>query len=178
MRNKYLSIALGFALLAVAGVAYAHGFTLEAMLTGGTGTLLALTIPPTFPARNSGEQNVFYFRKRFTFADSSAMQAGLKIGRLPSRSFIHSIKLYKAVAFNSATSDNLTIGTTAAGNDILAATVLTGTGYVDATAAAGLGIVVGTAAEQDFFMKWVAVGAAATTGDVTVVITFLPDNDA
>ena len=31
--------------------------------------------------------------------------------------------------------------------------------------------------ETDVFLKWIPVGTPATTGDATVIIAFVPDND-
>lgn len=139
--------------------------------------LLALTIPPSLPARNSGEQQLHYFRYRFGVNNVPALSAGVKIGRLPSRAFINSIALHKSTAFNSATTDTIQLGSTAAGVDILAATTLQGAGYAALTSAAGLGIVVGTAGEQDIYAKYAQSGGAASAGDVTLVISYFPDND-
>lgn len=177
MRDKtrvYIGAAV---LLSLAVTAYAFGYLGPAALSGVSGLALALTVPPTFPARNTGEQQLHFFRFRFQFGQITALAAGQKIGRLPARSFIHSIKFYKATAFNSATTDTLQLGTTAAGVDILAATSIAAAGYADLTAAAGLGIVVGTAAEVDIFAKYAQTGAAATVGDMTIVIAYIPDID-
>lgn len=134
------------------------------------------TIPPTLPARNSGEQNIYFIRQRFQVGQVAAFAPGAKIGRIPSRTFLFAIKLHKSVAFNSATTDTIQLGTTQTGVDILAATdIKTAPGYVDLTAAAGLGMV--ATAETDLWMRYLQSGAAATLGDVTIVIAFAPDND-
>lgn len=177
-RSRALFLGLA-AVLAVSAIAAVHfGFLpFPIGAAGAGGAILALTIPPSFPGRNSGEQQLHFYRKRFTITDVPALTAGLKIGRLPSRAFIHSVKLHKTTAFNSATTDTIQIGTTAAGVDVLAATTIQGTGYVDLTAAAGLGVVVGLTGEADIFLKYAQTGAVATAGDVTLIIAFLPDND-
>ena len=135
---------------------------------------MALVASLSGAARNDGSQKLHFIRRRLQFSDAGAT-GGLKIGRIPARSYIHSVSWYKTTAFNSGTSDNATIGSTAGGNDILASTAISGTGYVNHTAAAGLGMAV--TSETDVFVKWVAVGTAATTGDTTVILAFVPDND-
>lgn len=180
MRNKYLSIALGAALLVVAGLAYAYGFHLEAALTGGTGAILALTLPPTFPARNSGEQNTHYFRKRIQFADVTALTAGLKIGRLPSRAFITGVEVHAVTSFNAATTATISVGTTAAtGTEICAAQdIKTAATYIRVASPVGAGVIVTGSGEVDVFLKLAQTGGSMTTGDATVVLHYLPDNDA
>jgi hypothetical protein len=134
------------------------------------------TFPPTLPARNAGEQQIHCFRTRFQVANVPAFAPGIKIGRLPARSFLSRVQIYKAAAFNSATTDTIQLGSTQTGVDLLGATdVKTAAGYVDLTAAAGLGIV--QPLETDLWMRYLQSGAAATLGDVTVLISYFPDND-
>lgn len=126
-------------------------------------------------ARTDGSQKLHFIRKRFQFSDAN-LTAGVVIGRIPARSYLTAVSWYKSAAFNSGTSDNATIGTgNATDAGILASTAISGTGFVNHTAAAGLGLAV--TAEADVYLRWVASGAAATAGDVTVVISYSPDND-
>lgn len=180
-RKSRLILGAG-SLVAGAGalVAARYGFPLADFLGVGAagGVMQALVVPAAYPGRNSGEQQIHFFRKRFTVADVPALTAGLKIGRLPANTFLHSIMWNKTVAFNSATTDTLAIGSTNAGVDFLAATTLQGAGYVNHTAAAGLGLVAATiAGEADIWLKYAQTGAVATAGDVTLVLAFIPNND-
>src|SRR5262249_13531792 len=127
-------------------------------------------------ARNSGEQQLHFFRVRLTVANLAALTAGVKIGRLPSRAFIHSISMHKSVAWN-ATTDTIQLGSTNGAVDILAATSIQDAGFSATTAAAGRGMVVGAAGEQDIWAKYAGTGGPPTTGDTTLVIAFIPDND-
>jgi hypothetical protein len=134
-------------------------------------------------ARNDGSQKVQFIRRRVQFSDLNiAAGTGVKIGRLPSRAFIDAVKLHLTTVFNSTTSDTLQLGTSASGTDILAATnVHTGasTGYSNQSSAAGLGLAVTASGEVDVFAKLnPGTASTATTGDVTVVISFTADNDA
>jgi len=175
--SRNIKLALGAAFVLTIGFLALTVGAAVAAPAAGLGLLLALTIPPSIAARNSGEQQLHYFRYRFTVANVSALSAGLKIARLPSRAFINSISTYTSTAFNSVTTDTIQLGSTASGVDILVATTLRTAGYAAATAAAGLGIVVATAGEQDIYAKYVSTGGAASAGDVTIVITYFPDND-
>ena len=170
-------VVAGLVLVAAAAFVYANfdSGALAALLGGG-GTYMALTVPPQLPTRGDIDQRLHVFRFRFTVANVGRFAPGVKIGRFPARSWIHSIKWHKSVAFNSATTDTLQMGTTQTGVDILAATTITGTGYVDHTAAAGLGIAV-TANEVDLWARYVQSGAAASTGDVTAIVVYSVDND-
>lgn len=134
------------------------------------------TIPPTFPARNNGEQSPIGFAFRFQFANIGAFAAGAKCGlRLPARSFISRIQFYKTTAFNSATTDTLQIGVTQTGAEILAATTIQGTGYADLTAAAGLGMIAAAIGEVDLWVRYLQSGAAATVGDMTLLLQYYPE---
>jgi hypothetical protein len=175
--SRNIKLAIGAAFVLTIGLLALTVGASAAVPVAGLG-FLALTVPPTLSARNSGEQQINFFRYRFTVANVPALTAGVKIGRLPSRAFITSIALHKSTAFNSVTTDTIQLGSTASGVDILAATdIKSAAGYAALTAAAGLGIVVGTTGEQDIYAKYASTGGAASAGDVTLVIAFIPDSD-
>jgi len=138
----------------------------------GLGALIALTVPPAFAARNSGEQQQHFYRIRLTTNMIAALAAGTKIGRLPARAIITGAAVHKNTPFNSVTSDNIQLGSTNGGTDILAATSLQGAGYATGTA---VGMV--SVNEVDIWAKYTQSGAAASAGDATLVITYIPDND-
>lgn len=174
MRKSIIFFALTS--LLVAGLYFMGGAD-----AGAAGLVTALTLPATFPARNSGEQNTHFFRKRVQFADIAALTAGLKIGRLPSKAFITGVEFYTtATPFNSATTDTISVGTTAAtGTEICAATTVhTASTYARVASPAGAGLAVTGSGEVDVFLKYAQSGAVATAGDATVVIHYIPDNDA
>lgn len=133
-------------------------------------------------ARNNGSQNSHFIRRRVQFSDVGiAAGTGVKIGRLPSRAFVSFVALYIGTVFNSTTSDTLQVGVAAADASILAAqNVHTGAsvGYAAQASAAGLGLAATASGEVDVFVKLnPGTASTATTGDVTVVIEFFPDND-
>jgi len=129
-------------------------------------------------ARDHGFQSLHYFRKRMRFNDVN-FAAGIKIGRMPARSFLMGIFWFKETAFNSSSSDTVQIGSTQGGSDILAATDVHSTGFTSHGSAAGLGTAVTFIANEiDLWVKWNATTAnTATTGDATVIILYCPDND-
>lgn len=176
--SKNLKTAVaGFALagLFVATVAVLYG----AMPAAAIGGMLALTIPPALSSRNSGEQQLHCFRFRAQASNLSALTAGLKIGRLPARAFIHGIQIHTVTAFNGVTTDTLSLGTTAAtGTEICAAqSVHAAAAAAVAVPFAGSGLAVTASGEVDLYVKYANTGGVATAGDATIVITYFPDND-
>jgi hypothetical protein len=173
-------VATGYSAIAV-GVA---GFLIVAAaiaivsLASTAKEVMALTLPPTFPARNSGEQNMHFFRKRIQFADVTALTAGLKIGRLPSRAFVTGVEVHTGTSFNAATTATISVGTTAAtGTEICAAQDVKTTGYIRVASPTGAGLAVTASGEVDVFLKFAQTGGSMTTGDATVIVHYMPDND-
>lgn len=150
----------------------------------------ALTNPASFPARQLQVQAINTFRKTVTFSDAN-IATGVKIGALPPGAFITGVKCYVNTAFNATTTNNLLIGSAAAGGQFLASGVTAGTncvaataGYQSITAAAGLGLSVtggatptGSTGAWDIWVTYTQTGTAATAGSVTYVIDYVPNND-
>jgi hypothetical protein len=153
------------------------------------GVAFALTSPPSFPARQLPLQTVQTFRKTVNFSDAN-ISAGVKFGALPVGAYITSVRCFVTTAFNAATTNVLTIGTTATGVDILAGgttanincnPAATGNQPLGSAAGVGLTVAAGTATGStggfDLFARYTQTGTAATTGSVTYVIDFVPNND-
>lgn len=151
----------------------------------------ALTSPPSFPARVGQNQTVNTFRKTVNFNDAN-IGAGVKIGALPAGAFIVGMTCQVTVAFNAGTTNVLTIGSTATGTDFLAGGTTANTNCNPASAtlqplqaAAGMGVAVtapantptGSTGAWDLFVRYTQTGTAATTGSVTYVIQYVPNND-
>lgn len=129
-------------------------------------------------ARDDFSQRLLYIRRKVTITDTG-LSAGIKIGTLPARAFIHSIAWHLEVSFNSVTTDTLQLGTTATGTNILAATSVHGaTGYQAFASAAGLGFgATSGTSDVDVYTQWAQTGGAGTAGSVTVVIAYITDHD-
>src|ERR1700688_4143286 len=97
-------------------------FLAPLLLIGSVIGAAALTAPPSFPARVLQTQTTVHFRKTVNFNDAN-IATGVKIGAIPAGAFITSVKCYVTTAFNAATTNNLLIGTTAAGGQWLASGV-------------------------------------------------------
>lgn len=149
----------------------------------------ALTSPPSFPARQLPLQTVQTFRKTVNFSDAN-ISAGVKFGALPQGVYITGIRCFVTTAFNAGTTNVLTIGTTATGVDILAGGTTantncnpasTGNQPLDSAAGIGMTVTAGTPTGStggfDLFVRYTQTGTAATTGQVTYVISYVPNND-
>jgi hypothetical protein len=150
----------------------------------------ALTNPPSYPPRTLPLQVIQTFRKTVNFSDAN-ISAGVKFAAIPQGAYITNMRCYVTTAFNAATTNVLTIGTTATGTDILAGGVTantncnpaaTGNQVLGAAAGVGLGVTGGATATGstggfDLFVRYTQTGTAATTGSVTYVIDFVPNND-
>jgi hypothetical protein len=141
----------------------------------------------SWPIRDCEQsQNVCYFRLTVNWNDPR-IASGVWFGTIGPNAYILQIDAYVSTAFNAGTTNVLTIGATAASaNEILASGITAGsTGIYHLTSAAGLGTVVTanttyqTALNQGvpLYMKYAQTGTAATTGVVTIVITFIKNND-
>jgi hypothetical protein len=158
------------------------------LVIGGTAAF-ALTSPPSYPARQLPLQVSHYFRKTVNFSDAN-ISGGVKFGALPQGAYITSIRCFVTTAFNAGTTNVLTLGTTATGVDILAGGVTantncnpasTGNQPLDAAAGVGMTVTAGTPTGSnggfDLFARYTQTGTAATTGSVTYIISYAPNND-
>lgn len=131
-------------------------------------------------ARNLQMQAVHYIRKTINFNDTG-IASGVLMGTLPAGAqilpFASTINI--RTAFNAATTNNLLIGTTAAGNNICAtADAAAGTAGVKTLALATLvNNGVAFSADQPIYIAYTQTGTAATAGVATVTICYAVDND-
>jgi hypothetical protein len=126
------------------------------------------------PARQLHTQQVHYLRKRVRYNDSG-IATGVNFGTLPAGSQLIGIHARITTAFNAATTNNLLIGTTAGGNDIM----VTGESLAGATGfkSGATGQAVTFANDTDLYVAYTQTGGAATAGDGYVVLTYVPNND-
>lgn len=146
----------------------------------------ALSVDQTkiVPARNYFLQEVHYYRLTINFNDPR-IATGQLFGGLPNGSYIMAIDADVTTAFNAGTTNAITIGiTSASANEVVASGITAGTiGVYHLTTAAGLGVAVtGVAGNQTvngvpLYAKYAQTGTAATAGSVTIVITYMPNND-
>lgn len=186
MKLKLLS-ALREALYAlrVSLLAFAVALGISGMVSGPA---MALLVDQTriFNPRQLTEQAVNYYRITVNFNDQN-IGAAQQFGQLPSNAYILAIDAYVNTAFNAGTTNAVTIGTTKANSNEIVATGINGTtsiavGVLHLTSAAGLGTAVSMGGTwlnlpMPLFVKYAQTGTAATTGQVVIVITYMPNND-
>ena len=119
-----------------------------------------------------------YYRVTINFNDQG-IGSGQAFGALGLNTFIKAIDCHVTTAFNAGTTNVITFGTTLANaNEIVASGITAGTpGVYHLTTAAGLGLAVTSSADVTLYAKYAQTGTAATTGAVTCVIEFVPNND-
>lgn len=125
----------------------------------------------TIPARDMGEQQIHYLRKRILFSDNGVAKV---IGCIPAGAII--LKALSGIqvqqVFNAGTNNFIDIGTTA--DDDLYGTDLSGTAlaFVPLDEAVRMDVTVDTTITATVGLT----GTAATTGIADVVIAFVPNN--
>jgi hypothetical protein len=135
----------------------------------------------TIPARNLLTQQPQFARATFNFNDPG-IAGGIAFAALPQGAFITQVAAYVTTAFNAATTNVFTVGTTKANaNEILASgAIAPGTlGYQNAATAAGLGLAATGAATapQTLWAKYTQTGSAATAGQLTLIVSYILNND-
>lgn len=130
---------------------------------------MALTTPRVYHT-----QQIHYLRKTVNYNDAG-IAGGVIIGTLPAGAQIVDIAVNVKTAFNAATTNNLLLGTSAAGNQIATTTdTAAGTaGFKRVTTGGALTL----AADTDVFVAYTQTGTAASAGVATIVIAYAPDND-
>ncbi len=120
-------------------------------------------------------QQVHYLRKKVNYNDAN-IGTGVIMGTVPAGSQITDIGINVQTAFNAATTNNLLLGTAAAGNQIATTTdsAAGSTGFKRVTTGAALAPF---AADTDVFVTYTQTGAAATAGVAHIVISYVPNND-
>jgi hypothetical protein len=145
------------------------------------GPAVALTVDQTriFNPRQPTDQQLAYYRLTINFNDQN-IGSGQQFGALPPGAYIFAIDAYVTTAFNAGTTNVITIGTSkSSANEIVASGITAGTpGVYHLNSAAGLGLAVTNVATNiPLYAKYAQTGTAASTGSVTIVIAFLPNND-
>lgn len=134
-----------------------------------------------FNARQPIDQQLEYYRLTVNFNDQNIGSAQ-QFGALPPGAYIMAVDAYVTTAFNAATTNVITLGTTKASSNEILASGISGAplavGPLHLTSAAGLGMAVTNVATPiPLFVKYAQTGTAATTGSIVIVITFVANND-
>ncbi|WP_051346511.1 hypothetical protein [Bradyrhizobium sp. th.b2] len=129
-------------------------------------------------ARKNAAQMVHYLRFAVNFNDAG-IAAGVRKQTLPAGALIIGTDIHVGTAFNAATTNVLTVGSAAGSNaDIISGAAANegATGLTQNIAPSGamLGPI---AADTPVFVQYTQTGTAATAGQATVVIKYIPNND-
>jgi hypothetical protein len=127
-------------------------------------------------ARNDGSQNVHFIGKDITYNTVGIGTSDtVKVGRIPAGSRLMPVQVHVVTAFNAATTNVLTVGTsTGSDADIVGAGELN-EGATGATIVA-TGCALTFASDTDIYVKYTQTGTAATTGAATILIPYIPPN--
>ena len=129
-------------------------------------------------ARQSHEQQIHFLRKLVNYNDAG-VSTGVLVGTVPAGAIITAVICEIATAFNAATTNVLTVGTTGTGTDLMtSAESISGTiGQKTAATYKGTAAAAPVANDQDVFVAYTQTGTAATTGVAYVIVFFVPNTD-
>lgn len=135
-------------------------------------------IPQVLAARQYPWQLTHYLRFTVNFNDPLVSAPRDPRGCLPTNAFLTSVQTEVVTAFNAATTNVLTVGTTTANaNEIVsAADVTEGTPGIYASTG-GIGRSLTASGPTNVYAKYTQTGTAATTGKAIITIQYIPDND-
>ena len=130
----------------------------------------------TVAPRSPHTQQLPYFRRSVAFNTVEIGTAGkVPLGTLPSGAIVTGALVKVTEAFNAATTNVLTVGTAADDDAIITATDVDETDVDTTVTFAAYGYYVSV--DTPLFIKYTQTGTAATTGAVTVILFFVPNND-
>lgn len=128
-------------------------------------------------ARIYSQQMVHYVRKTVNYNDTNIGTAdSVVVGYLPANAEIVDVKVNVLTAFNAATTNVLTVGTSSGSDaDIVGAGDVdeSTTGVYSVTKGWGLSLT----ADTKIYAKYTQTGTAATTGKARILISYIPSND-
>jgi hypothetical protein len=130
------------------------------------------TLNNQIPARDSGYKFPQYFRASVNFATPNIGSTnGVQIGTLPAGARLKSCACIVDTAFNAATTNVLTVGTSGGSSaDIMGSGDITeGTPGVYS---AGTGATLTFSVDTPIYAKYTQTGTAATTGAAVIILDF------
>lgn len=132
---------------------------------------------PGSAARQNNTQQVHYLRFAVNYNDANIAN-GVGKQWLPRGAIITSTSVYIGTPFNAATTNVLTVGTTAGGSNLVAAADVDETTQAITNGVKPTGTALGPlAADTQVFVTFAQTGAAATAGQAVVIVHYIPNND-
>lgn len=121
-------------------------------------------------------QQLPYFRKSVSFDTFQIATAGkVPLGTLPPLAIVTGGLVKVTAAFNAATTNVLTVGTTDDDDAVLVAADIDETTIGTTVTFAAVGYMPTVA--TPLFVRYTQTGTAATTGAATIILFFVPNND-
>ena len=119
-------------------------------------------------ARDTGYPCTHYLARAITFSSTAN---NLVLGILPAGAVVHRISIDVNTAFNDSGTEQVRIGTTNGGAEIMALTSVTSTGVAAGTRVAGYQP---PTVDTVVYVQYVGQNSDATTGAATVIVEFIP----
>lgn len=132
-------------------------------------------------ARDLQMQVMHYLRKTVNFNDTGIGTGIAFANPLPAGAIIHPLAstIVVRTAFNAGTTNNLLVGTSAGGNQLVAtADSAAGVAGVKTFALATVGVNARVANDTSIYVTYTQTGTAATAGVADIVIAYSLNNDA
>lgn len=128
-------------------------------------------------ARQSEHQLTHFLRKTVTFADVFPA-AGIPMGYIPAGALIVGASIDVTTAFNAGTTNSLSVGTNTPTNDniVTAAQAVAGTQGVKRNLAPTVRVDQITT-DSYVYVSYAQSGTAASAGQATIVVEFIPNID-
>lgn len=185
MRNLFNRLA-GYVRQSAAALAV--GAALGSLLTAPI-AVFALNVPAQYAPRYFQTQQTHYIR--FSLQVTSCVQVSnsctIKVpAALPYNSLVMRVTAITNTAFNSTTSDGITLGITSASHNeiVSSACSIHAQAIVACTVLATAGSATGNGATQsgldggfDLFINWTGGGGTPNTGNAAIVIEYVAPND-
>lgn len=146
-------------------------FTLPPVLTG-----VEAQQHSGVPARDYGDQRVHFMRKTVAYNTTGIGTADtVYMATLPTGAFVLDVVVNIDTAFNAGTTNVLIVGTSDDDDEFVAA------GDVNEAATGATRVTTGlgykTTQAETIYVKFTETGTAATAGQATIVVAYVPDND-
>ena len=133
-------------------------------------------VAPVVAPRQNMTHQVNYFRASIAYNTLNIGTSGMvPLGTLPAGAIITGLLVKVTTAFNAATTNVLTVGTTATADAVLGATDIDELEVDTTLTFAGFGYLASVA--TPLFIKYAQTGTAASAGAATIILTYVPNND-
>jgi hypothetical protein len=121
-------------------------------------------------ARKYHTQQLHYLRYDFAY-NTSGIGSGVSIGKIPANALIKDTQVSVQTAFNAATTNTVSVGSAAAGTQVVNAQTVASVGSTT-VAPASVGGLLSASADTELFVTYSQTGTAASAGVGSVVVSY------